>query len=249
MNCTDAGDGTEDCDWTLECQVAGDPTNKIVADADGSVTITALAATDATFITPALGTPSAGVLTSCTGLPIATGVSGLGANVATFLATPSSANLAGAVTGATGTGAAVFGTTPTLTTPVLNGATGTSLTLTGNLQGLLTPVEDADGNAAMAAADCAGQAYYNTGANTYILPTAAAGLNCCFFADSAHAVTVRPHQTSSDLIWYGGVSCGTADVAGDDIVSAATVGSFICIHAKDATDWMAWGTANTWTCE
>jgi hypothetical protein len=36
VNCTDVGDGTEDCDWTLECQVAGTPTNMIVVDADGS---------------------------------------------------------------------------------------------------------------------------------------------------------------------------------------------------------------------
>ena len=35
------------------------------------------------LVTPDLGTPSAGVLTNATGLPIATGVSGLGANVAT----------------------------------------------------------------------------------------------------------------------------------------------------------------------
>jgi len=43
-----------------------------------------------------------------------------GANVATFLATPSSANLAAAVTDETGTGALVFGTSPTLTTPTIN---------------------------------------------------------------------------------------------------------------------------------
>ena len=53
------------------------------------------------------------MLTSCTGLPIATGVSGLAANVATFLATPSSANLAAALTDETGTGANVFATGPT----------------------------------------------------------------------------------------------------------------------------------------
>jgi len=46
----------------------------------------------------ALGTPSSGALTNATGLPISTGVSGLGTGVATFLATPSSANLAAAVT-------------------------------------------------------------------------------------------------------------------------------------------------------
>jgi hypothetical protein len=43
----------------------------------------------------------------------------LGANVGTFLATPSSANLLAAVTDETGTGALVFGTSPTFTTSVL----------------------------------------------------------------------------------------------------------------------------------
>ena len=46
----------------------------------------------------ALGTPASVTLTNGTGLPISTGVSGLGAGVATFLATPSSANLSSAVT-------------------------------------------------------------------------------------------------------------------------------------------------------
>ena len=41
-----------------------------------------------------LGTPASGTLTSCTGLPISTGISGLGTGAATFLATPSSANFA-----------------------------------------------------------------------------------------------------------------------------------------------------------
>src|SRR6185312_5273078 len=49
-------------------------------------------ATSPAFTTPNLGTPSAATLTNATGLPIATGVSGLGTGVATFLATPSSAN-------------------------------------------------------------------------------------------------------------------------------------------------------------
>ena len=61
----------------------------------------------------ALGTPTSGTLTNCTGLPISTGVSGLGTNVATFLQTPSSANLAAALTDETGTGSAVFASNPT----------------------------------------------------------------------------------------------------------------------------------------
>jgi hypothetical protein len=75
--------------------------------------------TSPTLVTPILGTPTSGTLTTCTGLPIATGVSGLAANVATFLATPTSANLIAAVTDETGTGALVFNTSPTLVTPAL----------------------------------------------------------------------------------------------------------------------------------
>lgn len=76
------------------------------------------------------GTPSSLTLTNATGLPVG-GVTGLGTGVATFLATPSSANLIAAITDETGTGALVFANTPTLVTPVLGVATGTSLALGG----------------------------------------------------------------------------------------------------------------------
>jgi hypothetical protein len=89
--------------------------------------------TSPTLVTPILGTPTSATLTNATGLPIATGVSGLGTGVATFLATPSSANLAAALTDETGTGANVFANTPTLVTPILG--TPTSATLT-NATGL-----------------------------------------------------------------------------------------------------------------
>jgi hypothetical protein len=46
------------------------------------------------------------------------------ANVATFLETPSSANLAAAVTDETGSGSLVFGTSPTLTTPTIAAING-----------------------------------------------------------------------------------------------------------------------------
>jgi hypothetical protein len=60
---------------------------------------------------------------------ISTAVSGLGTGVATFLATPTSANLLAAVTNETGTGALVFGTSPTIGTPTITSPTVTGLTL------------------------------------------------------------------------------------------------------------------------
>jgi hypothetical protein len=89
-------------------------------------------ATSPTLVTPALGTPSAVTLTNATGLPVATGISGLGTGVATFLATPSSANLRTAVSDETGTGALVFANSPTLVTPALGTpASGVVTNLTG----------------------------------------------------------------------------------------------------------------------
>ena len=76
-----------------------------------------------------LGTPASGTLTNCTNLPISTGVSGLCGGIATFLAQSTSANLRTAMSDETGTGALVFGTSPTLTTPVIS-----TITNTGTIQ-------------------------------------------------------------------------------------------------------------------
>jgi hypothetical protein len=63
-------------------------------------------------------------------LPVAnggTGITSFGTGVATWLGTPSSANLAAAVTDETGSGSLVFATSPTLVTPVLGTPTSGNL--------------------------------------------------------------------------------------------------------------------------
>jgi hypothetical protein len=85
-----------------------DGTNGQVLQTNGSATLS--------FATPSVA--------------ISTGVSGLGTGVATFLATPSSANLISAVTDETGTGALVFATSPTLVTPALGTPASGNLTNT-----------------------------------------------------------------------------------------------------------------------
>lgn len=64
----------------------GDTTNGASKNALYDILVTLAPLASPSFTTPALGTPSAGVLTSCTGLPVSTGVSGLGTGVASQLA-------------------------------------------------------------------------------------------------------------------------------------------------------------------
>jgi len=78
---------------------------QIVVNAKGLIT-----GVTAVTITPAIGS-----------------ITGLGTGVATFLTTPSSANLLAAMTDKTGTGVLVFATSPTLVTPILGVATATSI--------------------------------------------------------------------------------------------------------------------------
>jgi hypothetical protein len=86
------------------------------------------------------------------------------ANVATFLETPTSANLAAAVTGETGSGALVFATSPTITTPTISG----TATVSGSFGvGTVSPQTKFDVNA--------GTALYLNSFNIYGSSTTGAG--------------------------------------------------------------------------
>ena len=112
-----AGNTTTTPQFLTSTGSAGAATAPIWTNSTGSGSV--VLGTSPVLTTPNLGTPSTIVLTSGTGLPISTGVSGLGSGVATFLGSASSANLAAALTDETGTGNAVFSTNPVLTTPNL----------------------------------------------------------------------------------------------------------------------------------
>ena len=142
--------------------------------------------TSPTLVTPILGTPTSGTLTNATGLPVATGISGLGTGVATFLATPSSANLAAALTDETGTGAAVFATSPTLVTPALGtpasgimtnvtgtaaGLTAGNVTTNANLTGAVTSVGNATSLGSFTSANLATALTDETGSGSAVFAT------------------------------------------------------------------------------
>ena len=134
-----------------------------VTDETGSGSL--VFATSPTLVTPVLGTPTSGTLTSCTGLPVSTGVSGLGTNVATALAvnvgsagavvvnggvlgTPSSGTLTSCTglpisTGVSGlgTGVATFLATPSSANlaAAVTDETGTGALVFANTPTLVTP--------------------------------------------------------------------------------------------------------------
>jgi hypothetical protein len=87
----------------------------------------------------ALGTPASATLTNATGLPVATGIANLGTGVATFLATPSSANLASMVTDEIGTGNLIL-------SDIATNAQSASYTLVLADKGKLVEISNASAN-------------------------------------------------------------------------------------------------------
>lgn len=133
-NATVSGTNTGDQTITLTGDVTGSGTGSFattLATVNSNVGSFGSATSVGTFTVNAKGLITAAANQTVT--PAVSSITGLGTGVATFLATPSSANLAAAVTDETGSGALVFANSPTLVTPALG--TPSALTLT-NATGL-----------------------------------------------------------------------------------------------------------------
>lgn len=166
-----------------------------------------------TGLTPS--TDTSGAVTVAGTLAVAnggTGITSFGTGVATWLGTPSSANLAAAVTGETGTGALVFGTDAALTNPTVtnyvetpysaNSSTAITLALTNGTVQIITL----------------------TGNATITMPTAVSGKSFIMFLkqDATGSRTV----TWSTVAWPGGTAPTiTSTASKQDIYSFFSDGS------------------------
>lgn len=150
---------------------------------------------------------------TCASVAIGSDVSGLGTGVATWLATPSSANLAAAVTDETGSGALVFGTSPQISAIELGHASDTTLARASagvlSVEGITLTRTIASGTAALGTSAIASGACATvvTSAGTGILTTDV--LTASFNGDPTAVTGYAPSANGMLTI----ISYPTADTA------------------------------------
>jgi len=160
-------------------------------------------------------------------LPVAnggTGITSLGTGIATWWGTPSSANLASAVTDETGSGALVFGTAPTLTGVTLAGAvTGADQTVSAvNLKdyGEITNAIGSTGGGTQDIDLNAGNsvtATVDTSANTFTFSNPTASDELCGFTLTLTNGGSQTVNWPASVDWAGGTA-PTLTASGVDVL-------------------------------
>jgi hypothetical protein len=202
--------------WLVYAQVGGNSGSVVTLNGVQTLTNKTINGTNNTITNISLSTAVTGTLPVANG---GTGITSFGSGVATFLGTPSSANLASAVTDETGSGALVFGTSPALTTPTLSSPTFND--------GYTEEVFAVSGTTpALSPANGSIQTWTLSGASTPTAGTWNAGQSITLMIDDGSAATVT--WTSLAVTWKtDGGAAPTLNTTGFTVITLWKVGTTI----------------------
>lgn len=122
------------------------------------------------------------------------------------------------------------------------GTSGSPYSIAGNASNLITVSIKTSNYSVLATDD--GTYFTNTGASgsiTFTQPTAAAGHNSCYFADTAQPIVVAAdsgHTIRNNT---------SVTAASGNLTSSGTSGAFLCIVAINSTEWIVKNISGSWT--